>query len=382
MATSPVAAQSHYYHIEGDTIRGRCPIYHYEWFWDDGPAGTENNDSAMTSYDQALCYMRHTTDTALRIVGIAFCFDIGNINECGTDQYLRLFDATPGGPVELASIRWTDDYNKGHAKRYMQLPEIGSFNNHCGNLQRWYRIRPVLEYYFDSAITVTDSFYVGSSHYVAYYVPMPDTTGLNWFQRRVIEDSIFGIQDQFRSTHSYRYYQMTPYVAQPVACQGGIPEMHYINHQDWNYVAFRNAPLEHDTAFTHWTYNEMLLTFPIIEVDTVGLPYDTAFFVRRYGEQPIDTTQLSWQAPDRAMSAGPAFTVVPNPARGSVTLTLEGEAALPATVTVLDLQGRELRRETLRSSTHTLNLQGIPPATYILRLDTPQGSSSRKLTVE
>ena len=316
MATSPVAAQSHYYHIEGDTIRGRCPIYHYEWFWDDGPAGTENNDSSIRSYDQSLCYMRHTTDTVLRIVGIAFCFDIGNINECGTDQYLRLFDATPSGPVELASIRWTDDYNKGHAKRYMQLPWIYTNNYQCGNFQRLNQIRPVLEYYFDSAITVTDSFYVGSSQYVEYHVPMPDMTGLGWSQRRAIQDSIYSIQDQFHYSHIYHYYNMTPYASLPVECQRAIPEMHYINHQGWH-VPHHDAPLEHDTAFTHWTYNDMLLTFPIIEVDTVGLPYDTAFFVRRYGEQPIDTvqpidtiqpidtTQLSWQAPDRAMGSSP-----------------------------------------------------------------------------
>ena len=76
-----------------------------------------------------------------------------------------------------------------------------------------------------------------------------------------------------------------------------------------------------------------------------------------------------------------AFTLAPNPAHGTAVLTL-AEAAEGAELTLCDLGGRELRREQVTGTTHSLDVSALPSGVYLLKLTTPQGVAIRRLLVE
>jgi glucose/arabinose dehydrogenase len=77
--------------------------------------------------------------------------------------------------------------------------------------------------------------------------------------------------------------------------------------------------------------------------------------------------------------AGLAFELWPNPARRQATLQLPG----PNTrVTVRDLLSRPVQELYPVTATATLSLAGLRPGTYLVQVDGPAGSATRKLVVE
>ena len=82
-----------------------------------------------------------------------------------------------------------------------------------------------------------------------------------------------------------------------------------------------------------------------------------------------------------AVEEDATFSLAPNPTHGSVVLTL-AEAAEGAELTLCDLGGRELRREQVRGTIHSLDVSALPSGVYLLKLTTPQGVAIRRLLVE
>ena len=165
LLTGSVVAQNGYHQV-GDTVRGKCPIYQYEQGWWPSLNASGHTDSLINTAFSTFGYMKHTTNTPLKIIGVASTWarlDRTNMQEDldtsidGTLYYV-LLDATAGGPVELTRVCWTDDYST-HSTRYLELPRRGGES--CDQMQDYTAIVPLREYYFDSAITVTDSFYLG-----------------------------------------------------------------------------------------------------------------------------------------------------------------------------------------------------------------------------
>ena len=78
-----------------------------------------------------------------------------------------------------------------------------------------------------------------------------------------------------------------------------------------------------------------------------------------------------------------SFSLAPNPAHGRAEVTLAAPAATGTTVELHDLAGRLLRtlRPAAGATTLDLDLQGLPPAAYFLRLSSPAGTSVRRLLV-
>ena len=182
LAAYAAHAQSGYYHQVGDTVRGKCPIYHYEHGWWPVLNATGHTDSLINTAFSTFGYMKHTTNTPLKVIGVASTWarldksDPSNIHEdldanIEGPMYYVLCDATASGLVELTRVCWTDDYMT-HPKRYMELPLKTGF---CSNMEDHDTIVSLREYYFDSAITVTDSFYLGC------VVPDIDASGPNGF---------------------------------------------------------------------------------------------------------------------------------------------------------------------------------------------------------
>ena len=443
-------AQSHYYHLVGDTVYGRSPIYYYDW-WPDVDSMGLLPDSAISSYWPGTRFFLHTTSDTLKIIGIASTMAYLNMSdlthpyeECDTTMdtamYYTLFAATPNGPVELAKACWTADYNTC-PKRYMALPYTYSYGEgsyYCKDtLHPTYNIASLREYYFNSPVIVTDSFYLGLEH----------------LYRRTdnIDESTRNIYDQYSTVHVYRNGALHQYL--PTAeCTQKIPPQR---------IMYRRRPAPHvsDTSWKYTTETDIYqLVFPIIEVDTVGMPYDTSLFTCPVPETPTLISRgdywarISWDdhdgnsnwmvsvvaaggnpdngrqihatesplyiyglSPDTtydirvkgwcskpmyegwgdwsdpltldtvpapqgiAAPANEKVTLSPNPARGTVTVTTESPQG---TLAVVDMQGRQLLSMPLAGTETVVDIHTLAPGTYVVTLNTPQGHSSLQLTVE
>lgn len=78
------------------------------------------------------------------------------------------------------------------------------------------------------------------------------------------------------------------------------------------------------------------------------------------------------------------ISLFPNPNSGNFTLQLDGMNVANVDLTITDLAGRALHSETLSTATsqHSLNLSGVAPGTYIVRLAAPgNGTSLLKMVV-
>ena len=114
--------------------------------------------------------LRFHTDSLLRVCGIAICATPSNddlymqMYNCYTGSILRLqiFEAGNGSPVQLAEA--TGDVNT--ASRWIEVYGYESdpgISNNTPPGPKHYSVYPVTEVYFDSTVTVNDSFYVGWS---------------------------------------------------------------------------------------------------------------------------------------------------------------------------------------------------------------------------
>ncbi|MCR5445092.1 MAG: T9SS type A sorting domain-containing protein [Bacteroidales bacterium] len=496
--TGGAAAQSHYYHLVNDTVYGRSPIYYYDW-WPPIDSNGLVQDSiifpekpyhievdydldgpAVNDYKQGL-YQRHTTVTPLKVIGIAstltryywdtsdtrwgqLTFPMDSLPEdvdtvYDTTMHYILFAATPAGPVELARVCWTDDYMT-HPKRYMALPNTEAHNSSpvigCENITSGYRIAPLREYYFNSPVWVTDSFYLG-------WAPMK--------RRPVIPYTWLPNYDEIEARGWYYYLHYYENIALGNWLQSGYCKVHIPTS---SFLFIRNLVngymYDEDPIFKEAEGQIYLTIFPIIEIDSTKVPYNPADFCcpvpsnlstvihqsyrlkvgwdalnnfewelaittsdslspdscsiipcstnsyDTYGIHPdstyyvyvrgrcevirwTDTMWSDWSAPlvvealngsgpddppdpgdtTAIRSAeGPAFSLSPNPANATVTVVT---AETDGTVALLDLQGRMLFAVPLTGDETVVDLRTLPPGTYLVRVSTPRGSTTQKLTV-
>ena len=80
------------------------------------------------------------------------------------------------------------------------------------------------------------------------------------------------------------------------------------------------------------------------------------------------------------VEADDAFTVSPNPTRGTVMVELR-QAERDARLQLLDLQGRLLEEWPVTSDRLTVDISRHPAGSYLLKLTTPSASAVRQLTV-
>lgn len=494
------AAQSHYYHLVNDTVYGMSPIYYYDW-WPTIDSNGLVQDSIIfpIEEDRFLRLMRdgghypnrgifqfHTTDTPLKVIGIAStmmriadsCWTcdsssssipLNPIDEVDTNwdtsMHYVLLSATPTGVVEVARVCWTDDYMT-HPKRYMALPNSRRGDNNsawnCDNITAGYKVVALREYYFESPIWVTDSFYLG-------WYPMkrwdkPPTS-------EYIDEEVAYFDYYYR--HQFKYYALTNRYNSHY-CRVNIPcsKFRIILNIERLYPHFFLPQPDENPEYVVAEGNQYLTIFPIIEIDSTKVPYNPADFccpapsnlstvihqshrlkVRwdvlnnfewelaittsdstspdsctiipcstnsydTYGIHPdstyyvyvrgkcdvyrwADTMWSEWSAPlvVEALNGsgpddpddpdpgdttairpaeGPVFSLSPNPTESTVTVaTVETDG----TVALLDLQGRMLFTVPLTDPETVVDLRTLPPGTYLVRVSTPRGSTTQKLTV-
>ena len=74
------------------------------------------------------------------------------------------------------------------------------------------------------------------------------------------------------------------------------------------------------------------------------------------------------------------FSIVPNPAQGSVQVVLP-KSATGGQLSLCDLTGRELMVRTVVRTEMELDISTLPTGTYLVKLTTPQGVSTKRLVV-
>ena len=78
------------------------------------------------------------------------------------------------------------------------------------------------------------------------------------------------------------------------------------------------------------------------------------------------------------------FTLTPNPAHNSVTITINSQISIPKSqfsITMTDASGRELLTLKVHQPQFTIPLDKYPAGTYFVTLYSPQGTSIQKLTI-
>ena len=282
-------AQGGFYHQVGDTVRGKCPIYQYEQDWWPTLNAIGHTDSMIgTAY--TFGYMKHTTSTPLKIIGVASTcarLDKSNPNNIHEDMdtsidgtlYYVLFDATAGGLVEKARVCWTDDYAT-HPKRFMELPRWGGAVS-CDLMQDFTAIVPLREYYFDSAITVTDSFYLGCA---TTDPTVTDFDGFSYIASHMWDYCVY-LTDLDSSNTQYK------------DCETEIPTFTY----------YDSSRL--DNQWHHFTHKRFQLIFPIIEVDTVCVaPGDPQVVYRDSVKVRVawtDNSNTGWEVSRTVLNGNP-----------------------------------------------------------------------------
>ena len=98
-----------------------------------------------------------------------------------------------------------------------------------------------------------------------------------------------------------------------------------------------------------------------------------------------DTVLIALFAPKAgigdAAARSPRFGLNPNPASGSVTVSLADGAPLPARLDLYSPEGRLVATFTMAAPTLQLPLDGLAAGTYLLRLAATDGTATRKLVV-
>ena len=429
LLTCSVVAQNGYHQV-GDTVRGKCPIYQYEQGWWPTLNASGHTDSVIGTFG-AFGYMKHTTNTPLRVIGVASTVarldrtimqeDLDTSID-GTLYYV-LLDATAGGPVELTRVCWTDDYST-HPTRYLELPRRGGAAS-CDQMQDFTAIVPLREYYFDSAITVTDSFYLGcattdptltdfnsfsyiASHmwdYCAYAVS-PDDIPNPSLKPCEMEVPEFTYYDSSRLDNQWHYYThkrfqlIFPIIELDTFCV--TPEEPQVTYRDSLTVRVEWT----DTSNLSW---EVSRTAPNGDPDAglitpTAVPYieysdidnDSAYhvYVRGYCETGIWSGWSDWSTPCLIDSIptpptppegintieATDFTLSPNPAKSLVTLKCTGD--MQGSVEIIDMQGKVWSKKVLAGHLTEFDVSALPVGAYLVRITTDKGTTTKKLSIE
>lgn len=422
-------AQGGFYHQVGDTVRGKSPIYHYEKGWWPDLNAIGHTDSVIGTFG-AFGYMKHTTNTPLRVIGIASTvarLDKSNPTNMQEDLdtsidgtlYYVLSDATAGGLVERARVCWTDDYAT-HPKRFMELPRWGGAVS-CDLMQDFTAIVSLREYYFDSAITVTDSFYLGcattdptvtdfdgfsyiASHmwdYCAYAVS-PDDTPNPSIKDCATEVPEFTYYDSSRLDNQWhhfthkRFQLIFPIIEVDTFCV--TPEDPQVVYRDS--VKVRVAWT--DNSNTGWEVSRTVpngnpdaglitpTTVPYIEYTDIDDDSSYHVYVRGHcatgvwtgWSTPCTIDTISSPDPHEAIADIKAadFTLSPNPAKGMVTLRCA--ESMQGSVEIIDMQGKSWCRKPLAGQMTEMDVSALPAGAYLVRIATEKGSTTKKLSVE
>ena len=426
----------YYYHRTGDTIEHDSPTYYHAW-WDwqryhsTMRIHSLQQGSSLSGYSTMY---RHMTNDTLKIIGVAGLRPVRSIqspDDTTAQEHLFVFSANP--LQKLAQIQrfwWRDAHRKIHlfsngtiydyySRNDYLLPEE-RITNCCYN-HPWERYFDVYEYYFDSAITVIDSFYAGSDQDLAnYYYTMETTWG---------NEDCEGVSCNFITHHA-----LACNPNQPEWTHGDIPYFHLV----WPIIQIDTTvppegvclPLENlrataiDTFSVSIAWTDVSTVTSQVEIRygptatpnanwrtttvsatttaTIDLPRrdysDYAIFIRAICQSTKNNSEwsdslfvsLPRNTPDNPSptdsldihlpsSGNTSITLQPNPATGHTLIT----SPLPLQhVTLHNTSGTLLYSNPAHGLSHALPLDGLPAGSYLVSVRTARGTFVRTLVVK
>lgn len=258
----------YYYHRVDDTVEWRSEIGYYDW-WEFEEWYNEHLDIGINKWtftdlyysDSSEMLQRFYTPMPLKIIGIAGCFVRGrryisfrmpNSPLIDTDyykEYLRIYDATPDSFPLVANVEWNpfDPHRMIHVGFNVQPTPI---HDSCCVVHPLTPYLRLYEYYFDSAIYVTDSFYVGGTDFGTRRTPDSDSLETTYWVATTFPHGAVCNPDLQTSSG---VTCLIPNICNKI--KGGS--------------SFANAQWK-------WVYNngQSAMIYPIIEVDTTRPPAD------------------------------------------------------------------------------------------------------------
>ena len=318
------------------TMADPKPCYYApHWTTTDTVASAIGMRLSYAFYDQSRCF--YTQDT-LTVYGIAISAYIpsdlepevyANLSLDSAYEYLRVYKRIGDSMTVIGDSMLTLHMRDTPVSYYMDVDKV------VKPLVSWLPpeeipVFPIYEVYYDSSFTVTDSFFVGitNNHY-----------------------------------HLDRSGQF--YTSVPIDINGAAPYPYDPKEDD---VMAGNKR----TSDGKWVFYETgvhLFLYPIIALcDTTQA--DTNI---------VDTTHVDTVVVRLPEFMGRYVSVSPNPATGSAEVLSSFGVSR---VEVFSAAGQKVMDRKAEGLKATLDLSNLPSGTYLLRIHTPQGVTTKKLLVK
>lgn len=445
IAVLPASAQyaDLYYHRVGDTVEQNPNNGYFTWWEWDRSLETTELIAIQYQHPHVISLMKFYTPTPLKILGLAAVVDAVDrsgfhVPQTSRQEYLYLYEADASGVHRLKA----EPYNVADTHRFLHLTfnmmHVGGGTNYscCQENLREFTF-PLYEYYFDSAITVYDSFYVGGSgnsrncdqhyddDYIAVYMeayfgmpvnvtdcknietgwPMPcsfDTVTFLTGQTGSadITDTLWTYYPAIRRvTLIYPIVEMDTTLPPADMCVGveGIQaslsgDCLTISWDHWpryTSVQLRYGPIT--VAQSEWDTIEVSsgATHTLCGLDTTVSHYGIS--LRAYCASADDTTdwsQLIWfpmeqtpgaaiDGPQTPLSASVALS--PNPASGTVHVSSHH---LLRRIEMVNARGITVYSEPASGHEASVSLDRLPAGLYLVSVQTSSGTATQRLVVE
>ena len=347
LAFLPVMAQNHidtiftyFDHYQGR----RDPTFYYyggfdDWFRISRSAygntdGKKLGAGTITNYVGKSIYATYRyIDTSLRIIGVAAAMDIWMDNRyfyrnyadttiAGREpEYLQLYKPTADSMILLAQGCWNDVQPRYYLQIFNSQPYVTLYYPY------------IYEAYFDSAVTVTDSFYVAATEFNNH----TDTNDYDKYAHPQTRIWQISYEDTCGPYTSSQYIHRS-------TLRGSSDSSWFDPHNGYR------------GEVTQPHRGSGLLIFPIF--DTTGIVLDVT--------QP---TRLAEQH----------TTLYPNPATTEASLF---SAFRIHTVEVYNTQGQLVEQRKVEAQYARLNLAAYPKGMYVVVVTTAAGRTTKKLLVE
>ena len=319
--------------VAQDTINGdvRMGNYFYPDYWSEfklGEYGTGNDMGFSGGGEFGVLYYTNDTLTVYGLAGTIYDYYrwspayLQDTSYTNSYEYLRLYKAV--------RVLMTDTLQcLAQAKVHLRTTPVSYYANHCSlNPPPAHMIYPVYERYFDTSVTVCDTFYIGMTNYIK----------------------------RWNFNHQGYDYEFAcpPLGAVEIGGQTPIP--------DRKMIAYLQNP---DMGTPRWDSNfisSCLLILPILTPpdsnyvgnDSVGVP-ENSMLQRLTG-------------------------VMPNPAAETAKVVSSFGLTM---VEAFNMAGEKVHTLRLPDAplTATLDVRRWPSGTYLLRIHTPQGTAVKKLVV-
>ena len=418
-----------YYHRHGDTIVGK-PDNGFAYWWRFNDFREEQRSISSVNYTIEPHHLElhyAYTPSPLRVVGAAALLRVpSQFRDTAVEQHIYIYDATPTDFNQV--MDFTVDFRQWPAPRIMEIPlnELhpfvygGRVRNDCCINHPVTEYHLLYEFYFDSAITLQDSFYMGMTHVYpgAVTPPVVLTTFSSsdiYCNGTLTHESACGIHEKakvIRSDYPDSIWWNTDLFY--IQAMHPIIEVDTTVPPEWYcppLTGLQVTAVDSNTAVVTWDpfvnhtfveveYGPVDRSLGAQRVDTVihtsltltGLNPSVPLYRLRAralcenaheGDTPAWTRDIffSTAAPDTSGIDGPRpladhVSLAPNPASDEVEVHSPFGMRY---IEVFDMKGMPVYSDYASHHRETLSLRGWRKGTYVMRITTPQGVLSKIL---